>query len=80
MASIESIRKFIRGNMVVYKRGVSLDDDDDIFKSGFVNSMVALKLVTFIEKEFGVSVDNEELDVATFSSVNRIVQWLRDTV
>lgn len=76
MANVESIRGFINKNIVSSKRNIALNDEDDIFKMGFVNSMMALKLVTFIEDEFGVTVEDDELDVSTFSTINRISQFV----
>ncbi|MDI1475022.1 phosphopantetheine-binding protein [Polyangium sp. y55x31] len=76
MVTVESIRSFIRENMVSNHRNAALGDDDDIFKLGFVSSMTALKLVNFVETECGVTVDNDDLDVSTFSTVNRIVAFI----
>jgi methoxymalonate biosynthesis acyl carrier protein len=46
-----------------------LQPDEDIFALGFVNSLLAMQLVTFIEKEFGVSVADEDLDLDNFRSL-----------
>ena len=72
----EMTRNFIRKNMVPQKRSLDFGDDEDIFKSGFVDSMMALKLVTFIEKTFDIVVEDEELDVSTFSTVDRIENFI----
>jgi acyl carrier protein len=49
-----------------------LTDDRDIFAMGLVNSLVAMQLVTFVEKEFGVVVADEDLDIENFKSINAI--------
>ncbi len=49
-----------------------IKDDDDIFAQGFVNSLFAMELVLFVEKEFGIAIGNEDLDIAHFRSVNAI--------
>lgn len=54
----------------------NLQDDDDIFALGFVNSMFAMQLVLFIEKEFQVTIENEDLDFENFKSINAIVNLL----
>jgi len=76
MPNAESIRSFIRNNMAIYKRGASFSDDDQIFQLGFVDSMVALKLVTFLEMEFGIRVEDDDLNADTFSTVNAIVAFV----
>jgi acyl carrier protein len=54
-----------------------LADEEDIFASGFVNSLMAIQLVAFIEKEFNVTVDEDDLDLKNFSSVNRITAFVQ---
>ena len=51
--------------------------DDDIFKLGLVNSLFALELVVFLEKEFSITIENEDLDLNNFSSVNNIEKFIR---
>ncbi|HEX2091036.1 MAG TPA: acyl carrier protein [Longimicrobiaceae bacterium] len=53
-------------------RGHELTDDEDIFASGFVNSMFAMQLVNFVEQTFGIVVENEDLEIDNFRSVNAI--------
>ena len=47
-----------------------LGDDDDIFAMGFVNSLLALQLVNFLQKEFAIVIDDEDLDLDNFRSIN----------
>ena len=49
-----------------------LQPDEDIFALGFVNSLLAMQLVNFVEKEFGVTIEDEDLDLANFRSLNAI--------
>ena len=46
--------------------------EDDIFALGFVNSLLAMQLVAFVEKEFGVRVEDEDLDLDNFRSIGAI--------
>lgn len=46
--------------------------DEDIFALGFVNSLLAMQLVAFVEKEFGIAVADEDLDLDNFRSINAI--------
>jgi methoxymalonate biosynthesis acyl carrier protein len=49
-----------------------LKPDEDIFALGFVNSLLAMQLVAFVEKEFGVRVEDADLDLDNFRSVQAI--------
>lgn len=51
-----------------------LKADEDIFALGFVNSLLAMQLVAFVEKEFGVAVSDEDLDLDNFRTINAIAQ------
>jgi methoxymalonate biosynthesis acyl carrier protein len=46
-----------------------LQPDEDIFALGFVNSLLAMQLVNFVEKEFGVTVADEDLDLDNFRTL-----------
>jgi len=52
--------------------GHDLLEDEDIFSLGFVTSMFAMQLVTFVEHEFGVTIENEDLELDNFRSINAI--------
>jgi acyl carrier protein len=53
-------------------RNHELADDEDIFALGFVNSLLAMQLVNFVEKEFGITVEDEDLDLDNFRSIDNI--------
>ncbi|NIO80989.1 MAG: acyl carrier protein [Candidatus Aminicenantes bacterium] len=74
----EKIRKFIEDNLVVFEDEADFSDSDNIFEMGFVNSLFAMKLVSYIEQEFSIEVDNEDLEISNFSSVERIVGYIEN--
>ena len=49
-----------------------LQPEEDIFALGFVNSLLAMQLVAFVEKEFGIQVGDEDLDLDNFRSIRAI--------
>lgn len=51
-------------------------DDDDIFRLGLVDSLFALQLVLFVEQEFGLRVEGEELDLDNFCSIDAISSFV----
>jgi methoxymalonate biosynthesis acyl carrier protein len=64
-----SIRAFINH----FFQNIELTDDQDIFELGFVNSLFAMQLVLFVEKEFGIAVEDEDLDIDNFRTIDAIV-------
>ena len=51
-------------------RNHQIQDDEDIFSLGFVNSLLALQLVNFLQNEFAVTIEDEDLDFENFRTVN----------
>jgi acyl carrier protein len=49
-----------------------LQDNDDIFALGFVNSLFAMQLVAFVEQTFGITIEDSDLDLDNFRSITAI--------
>jgi len=65
-----------RAFLAKFFQNLDLQDDQDIFAMGFVNSLFAMQLVLFVESEFGISVENEDLDIDNFKSINAMVNLI----
>jgi acyl carrier protein len=68
----EDIKAKTRDFMVKSFPGRPIEDDQDIFALGFVNSLFAMQLVMFVEKEFGMTVEDDDLNIDNFRTVNAI--------
>ncbi|HEX2058860.1 MAG TPA: phosphopantetheine-binding protein [Actinomycetota bacterium] len=53
-----------------------LGDDDDMFATGYVNSMFAMQLVQFVESEFGITVESDDLELDNFRTVSAIASFV----
>ncbi|GAA1007792.1 acyl carrier protein [Acrocarpospora pleiomorpha] len=51
-----------------------IDESQDIFALGFVNSLFAMELVMFIEKTFGITIPNDELKIDNFRTANTMAE------
>ncbi|MEO8971481.1 MAG: acyl carrier protein [Ktedonobacteraceae bacterium] len=67
------VRSKVHAFLGRFFQNFALQDNQDIFALGFVNSLFAMQLVMFVESEFAISVDNEDLDIDNFRTVNAIV-------
>lgn len=63
------LKKFISR----FFRKHELQDDEDMFELGIVNSLFAMQLVMFVESELGVALTDSDLDLANFRSVDVIM-------
>jgi acyl carrier protein len=60
----------LRSFIGTFVRKKDFSNADNIFASGFVNSMFVMQLILFVEKEFHLTVENEDLDLNNFSSID----------
>ncbi len=61
-----TIRNFILDSINI----PNLNDDDNLFESGIVNSLFAVQLMTFLEKSFNIEVTMDDLSMDNFESIN----------
>lgn len=66
----QKIKDRIREFVVQAANAPHVGDDDNLFESGLVNSLFAIQLLTFIEKNFAIEVGAEDLDLDNFKSLN----------
>ncbi|MEO4052788.1 acyl carrier protein [Solibacillus sp. CAU 1738] len=66
----------IKSYISKFSKNYELTDDEDVFSTGFVNSLFSMQLVMFIEKEFNLKVENKDLDLANFRTINSIVSFI----
>ncbi|OHX11602.1 acyl carrier protein [Chromobacterium sphagni] len=53
-----------------------LDESINIFETGLVNSLAVIQLISFLEKNFKIKVEIDDLDTANFSSIQAICSFL----
>ena len=57
-------------------KNYDLQETEDIFALGFVNSLFAMQLVLFVEKEFQLTVENEDLQLDNFRTINALAAFI----
>lgn len=58
--------------------GREFTDTEDYFALGYVNSLFALELVTYVEKHFGITVGVADLDMDNFRTIAGIARLVRE--
>ena len=72
--SRSQIRDFIVKNFMEGKG--SIKDTESLFEANVIDSFGILELISFIEKDFGVSISPIEVTIANFDSVDKIVRMI----
>ena len=72
-----SIRDFVFEKFPIAKKR-QLKDSDELLESGIVDSLGILDVVAFLESEFGLTVNDEDLLPENFRSIERIAQFAQE--
>ena len=64
------VREFLNTHL----RTLEFADGDDFFALGYANSLFAMQLVAFVEKEFSIKLVPEDMRIDNFRSVDGIVR------
>ena len=68
----DQIRGFILENLAQPKGIPSFTDSEPLMEIGVIDSLGIFRLVSFLEDELGVRVDDQEINIETLKSVDTI--------
>jgi acyl carrier protein len=54
-----------------------LDGDEALISSGLIDSFHLVDLALFVEDNFGVHIDDSELNASTFDSLNQLAAFIQ---
>ena len=76
----EMIHEYIAENFLFSNNGYPYADDVSFLNEGIVDSMNVLELVMFVEKEFSIQIEDEDIVPDNFDSVSRLAAFVRRKV
>ena len=65
-----ALERFIVDELMVAEKSTKLDPDQSLISSGVIDSLAILRLIVFLEENFGISVDDDEVVPENFESIN----------
>ena len=68
----ETVREFILDNFLPGEDAANLTDSTELKESGILDSLSTLKLVTFLEEQYKVEFEADDLDASNLSTVTNI--------
>jgi acyl carrier protein len=68
----DQIREFILENLAQPKGISSFTDGEPLMESGIIDSLGIFRLVSFLEDQLGVRIDDQEINIETLKSLNTI--------
>jgi acyl carrier protein len=71
-----TLREHVRARYLGGRSAVALDTDDDLLESGIVDSMGVIELTSFLEEQFGLSVEPEDIVPDNFRSLGTMTRYV----
>jgi methoxymalonate biosynthesis acyl carrier protein len=75
-SSDADVKDIIRSFLVRSINIPEIDEEEDLFATGLVNSLFAVQLTTFIEKKFGIEITADDLDIQNFKSLSAAASFV----
>ena len=76
----DTLHAYILENFLPGEDPKNLTDETDLKESGILDSLSTLKLVTFLEEEFGVEFEADDLEAGNLASIANIERLVRTKV
>jgi len=76
MATEQRIRTFIESELLVQGTSDDLGDDTSLIESGVIDSLGVVKIVSFLESDFGIDVRDDEILPRNFESIRAISDFV----
>lgn len=73
----DQIRRYIAENLLFTDNDFPYDDDSSFLKNGVVDSTGVMELVSYVEKEFGIVVQPQEVVPDNFDSVSNLARYIQ---
>jgi len=72
----DKLRLFILENFLFTDDQGELNDEDSFMDQGIIDSTAILELIFFIEEEFSIKVEDEEMIPDNLDSINKAVRFI----
>lgn len=70
-----TIYEFLVDNFL-FGKPFTINDDESLLENGIIDSAGVLSLVVFLEDEFSISVEDDEIDPENLDSVENLVKFI----
>jgi acyl carrier protein len=72
---LSSMKSFIRAELI-YEDDQDFDENTNLIQRGIVDSMSLVRLISFIEEQYDIRVQDEDIVPEHFSSLNTIANFI----
>jgi acyl carrier protein len=73
---LERTRSYVRENFLYMRPDFELRDDQSLMKNGLVDSMGVAEVLAFLQEEFAVVIEDDEITENNLGSLSKIAQFV----
>ena len=71
------IKEYVAKDLLFSDNGFEYSNDDSFLEEGIIDSTGVLELVLFVEEEFGIAVEDQDVTRENFDSINELANYIR---
>ena len=73
---IETLKTYIFSELVYSDNPAGFRSQDDLLEAG-LDSMGIMRLVLFVEEEFGITLPDDELEPENLQTLDKLERWIK---
>ena len=74
----DTVENFIANELLFGNNQNPIDHDQDLIDSGLLDSVAVLRMILFIEEQFGIHIEDGEVLPDNFRSINMVKSFVQN--
>ena len=70
------VRGYITENFLYMRPNFTIGDDDSLLGNGIIDSMGVIEVITFIQQEFEITIDDEDITEENLGTLAAIARYV----
>ncbi len=71
-----AVKEYISENFLMGQSDINLEDETSFLELGLLDSTGVIELVSFLEEEFGIQVEDDEITPENLDTLNKISSYV----
>ena len=72
------VRAYITENFLYMRPDFSIGDNDSLLGTGIIDSMGVIEVITFVQQEFGITIDDDDITEENLGTLSAIARYVTD--
>lgn len=77
MEIADSVKKYLTREIALLQSSEDVDENASLMKSGLLDSIDVIKLVSFLERSFEIAIDAQDVKAGHLETVTSIARFVR---